>query len=69
MQLGTILLKKSPLVLVLGYFRCPGLCDVVRGDLFEALTSTSGLKAGTDYSLVALSIETLQRQARTLRAG
>ena len=46
----------KPLVLVLGYFRCPGLCDVVRGDLFEALRA-SGLKAGTDYSLVALSID------------
>ena len=50
------LFEGMPLVLVLGYFHCPNLCSVVRADLLKALT-TSGLMAGRDYSLVALSID------------
>jgi protein SCO1 len=50
------LLEGRPLVLALGYFRCPNLCSVVRGDLFEALRA-SGMMAGRDYALVALSID------------
>ena len=46
----------KPLILVLGYFHCPNLCGVVRADLFDALQA-SGMAAGRDYSLVALSID------------
>lgn len=46
----------KPLILVLGYFHCPTLCSVVRADLFDALHA-SGMTAGRDYSLVALSID------------
>ncbi len=45
-----------PVILDLGYFHCPALCGVVRADLFNALAG-SGLEAGKDYSLVALSID------------
>ena len=46
----------KPFVLVLGYFHCPNLCGIVRADLFDALRN-SGLTAGRDYSLAALSID------------
>ncbi|HEX9138779.1 MAG TPA: SCO family protein [Steroidobacteraceae bacterium] len=46
----------KPLILALGYFHCPNLCSVVRADLFDALRA-SGMTAGRDYSLVALSID------------
>jgi protein SCO1/2 len=45
-----------PLILVFGYFRCPNLCGVVRASLLHALI-TSGLAAGRDYALLAVSID------------
>ena len=56
------LFEGKPLVLALGYFRCPNLCSVVRADLFEAL-SASGMMAGRDYALVALSIDPSETSA------
>lgn len=50
------LLDGKPLVLALVYFHCPNLCGVVRADLFTALGKT-GMTAGRDYTLVALSID------------
>lgn len=50
------LIGGKPLILTLGYFHCPNLCSVVRADLFDALHA-SGMTAGRDYSLVALSID------------
>jgi protein SCO1/2 len=47
---------KVPVILDLGYFHCPSLCGVVRADLFNAL-SNSGLTAGRDYILLAVSID------------
>ena len=57
----------KPLVLVLGYFHCPNLCGVVRADLFDALRK-SGMTAGRDYSLVALSINPSETSADTAAA-
>lgn len=54
------LFARAPLVLVLGYFHCPNLCSVVRADLLQAL-GASGLAAGRDYSLVAVSIDPTER--------
>jgi len=56
------LFEGKPLVLALGYFRCPNLCSVVRADLFEALRA-SGMMAGRDYALVALSIDPSETRA------
>ena len=53
--LGTVM-GGAPLVLAPGYFRCPNLCGIVLADLFQALSRT-GLVAGRDYSLLALSID------------
>ena len=49
-------LGSQPVILDLGYFRCPALCGVVRADLLNALRG-SGLVEGRDYKLVALSID------------
>jgi protein SCO1 len=46
----------KPLILALVYFNCPNLCGIVRTDLFDALGKT-GMQAGRDYALVALSID------------
>jgi len=56
------LIDGKPFVLVLGYFHCPNLCGVVRADLFDALRN-SGLTAGRDYSLAALSIDPSESSA------
>lgn len=45
-----------PLVIVPGYFRCPNLCGTVRADILGALSS-SGLVAGRDYVLAAITID------------
>jgi protein SCO1 len=59
----------KPLILVLGYFRCPNLCGVVRADLFHALQKTD-LVGGRDYQLVSLSIDPAEtsRDAATAKS-
>lgn len=52
----------KPLILALGYFRCPNLCSVVRADLLRALLA-SGMIAGRDYSLTLLSIDPAETSA------
>ena len=46
----------KPLILALVYYHCPNLCGIVRTDLFDALSKT-GMVAGRDYTLIALSID------------
>lgn len=46
-------LGTRPAILALGYFHCPNLCGVVRGDLMNALVE-SGLR---DYTLIVMSID------------
>ena len=50
------LLGGKPAVLTLVYYHCPNLCGLVRTDLFDALAK-SGMTAGRDYTLIALSID------------
>ncbi|HZK91784.1 MAG TPA: SCO family protein [Stellaceae bacterium] len=56
------LLDGKPLILALVYFHCPNLCGIVRADLFNALAET-GMAAGRDYTLVALSIDPSETDA------
>ena len=56
------LLDSKPLILALVYFHCPNLCGIVRADLFDALGKT-GMTAGRDYTLVALSIDPSETDA------
>jgi protein SCO1/2 len=55
-------LSGKPMILALVYFRCPNICGVVRADLFDALRR-SGMTAGRDYSLVAISIDPAETSA------
>ena len=61
-HLSEFITAGKPLILVLVYFHCPNLCGVVRADLFDAL-HRSGMTAGRDYSLVALSIDASETSA------
>lgn len=50
------LFGNKPVILALVYFHCPNICGIVRADLFFALSRT-GMIAGRDYTLIALSID------------
>lgn len=54
-QLGD-LLNDKPTVLVPGYFSCTNLCSVVRSGVAHAVAG-SGLKPGTQFNLVLVSID------------
>ena len=60
----------KPIILALGYFHCPNLCSVVRGDLVSAL-GASRLAGGRDYRLVVLSIDPADtaKDAAAAKAG
>jgi protein SCO1/2 len=63
-------LDNRPAVLLMGYNACPNLCSAVRASLVHALDATA-LHAGTDYSVLAVSIdpgETAALGARTREA-
>lgn len=56
------LLHGKPGVVALGYFHCPNLCGLVRADLLHALGQT-GMVAGGQYELLALSIDPAETSA------
>ncbi len=56
------IIDNRPFVFILGYYHCANLCGVVRSDLFGALRQ-SGLVAGEDYALAALSIDPTETSA------
>jgi protein SCO1/2 len=64
--LASLLAPGRPLVLVLGYYRCPALCDLVLRGLTEAMKS-SALRLGRDYTVAMVSIDPTETpaQART----
>jgi protein SCO1/2 len=67
-SLGDYFHGKKPVVLQLGYFGCPMLCGLISHGLIDS-AKVLGLKAGTDYDLVFVSIHpaetpTLAAQAR-----
>lgn len=53
---ATLMGGKRPAILALLYFHCPALCGIELSDLFTALGQT-GLVAGQDYDLFAVSID------------
>jgi protein SCO1/2 len=55
-HLGDLLDGKRPIVLVLAYFRCPMLCDLVQQGVVSALRG-SGLRPGRDVRAVTVSID------------
>jgi protein SCO1 len=46
----------GPSLLLFGYFRCRKLCGVLRDDVLATLAA-SGVRAGRDYDLLALSVD------------
>jgi protein SCO1/2 len=50
------LVKDKPVVLVLGYYRCPRICSVVFSNLAKSLR-TVNYQCGKDYSVVVVSID------------
>ena len=64
--LGSVM-TGAPLVLALGYFHCPNICGVVRDDILNGL-ERAGLRAGTDYRLLVLSIDPNEMPADAARA-
>lgn len=50
------LLQGKPLVLVLGYFRCPNLCGLERRALIEAFNKMR-LEPGKDFNLAVISVD------------
>ena len=57
----------KPVILALVYFHCPNICGIVRADLFFALSRT-GMIAGRDYTLIALSIDPSETSAEAAAA-
>lgn len=56
----------APVILVLTYFSCPELCPIVLHSLQQSLQST-GLEAGRDYRLVAVSIDPRDTPSRAVQ--
>ena len=54
-SLGKYFQNKRPVILQLGYFDCPMLCDVVSHGVIESVRDVN-LKAGTDFDFVFVSI-------------
>lgn len=50
-------MAKRPTLLMLGYFRCPNLCDVAEQGMAHAV-ALSGLQPGKDVSVLFVSIDT-----------
>ncbi|MEK4031869.1 SCO family protein [Methylocystis sp. IM3] len=61
------LLNGAPLALVLGYYQCPKLCDVLRAGLIQALAK-SGMAPGRDYVFVAISVDPADTSATASQA-
>ncbi len=61
------LFSGKPVVIALGYFRCPNLCGVVRDDLFSALDA-AGLSTPQDYTVLVVSIDPAEGPADAARA-
>jgi len=55
-QLRQMFPGKQPVVLMLGYYRCPAMCGQVLEAAFQALSEVD-LQPGTDYRLLSVSID------------
>lgn len=60
-QLGDFFKSGKPVVLQMGYFKCPQICDVVSGALIETASKVTDLSIGKDYDFVYVSIDPSDR--------
>lgn len=58
----------KPILLALGYYRCPNLCDVVLHGMAHAVPALR-LRAGEDYRIVFISIDPRETAADARRAA
>ena len=56
------LLRGRPLILVLGYYRCPMLCTMINDGLVNALENLQ-INVGADFDVIALSIDPTETPA------
>ena len=54
-QISLFFENNLPKIFILGYYRCPQMCNSFRDSLFPVLAS-SNLKIGTDYEIIMTSI-------------
>ncbi len=54
--LSELLIAGKPIVLNLGYFNCPSVCNLVMNGMTQAMKDTS-LMPGIDYVVISLSID------------
>src|SRR5438045_3718112 len=59
-RLHDLMLPEKPAILVLAYYRCPMLCNLVLnglGDGLRELARLRGLTPGKDFSVITVSID------------
>jgi protein SCO1 len=61
LKLGELLAER-PVILVLGYYRCPMLCTMINDGLINALENLQ-INVGADFNIVALSIDPTESPA------
>jgi protein SCO1/2 len=66
-RLGSYFADRRPVVLVLGYYRCPNLCGLAMHGLLEALDA--GDLSRSDYRIVAVSIDPEETPADARERG
>ena len=64
--LGGLLREGLPAVLVFGYRRCPGLCDLAAGGLAAAIRK-SGMRVGTDLVVITVGLDPREPAAEAAR--
>lgn len=69
--LGDYFNGTQPVVLQMGYFRCPMLCGLVLNAAMDGLGGVEDLSAGTDFKLIAVSVnpEESHELARVKKEG
>lgn len=56
-SIAKLLEAGKPIILTLNYGNCPGLCIAQLNGLTEGINNVTGLKLGTDFNMVSLSID------------
>lgn len=65
-QLGEYFNNGKPVIIILGYYACPMLCNLVMNGVSEVVNESS-LKFGEDYQIVSVSID--PRETEVLAAA
>ncbi|MDZ4694373.1 MAG: SCO family protein [Deltaproteobacteria bacterium] len=55
-SVGQVLDQGKPVIVTMGYFQCPLLCNLVHEGLVKAIKA-SGLKLGQDFNALAISVD------------